>query len=118
VDEPLAVEPAGHLLQDLDASLAVFVQVVVGGEDAGDSALGGERGDEKVESQKFVKAQVVLSRSVGNALHSELEDLKVILDETDVCFKGICDKTHYAIRDASFHSQDRTFGNIRGDCDA
>jgi hypothetical protein len=43
VDEPLAVEPAGHLLQDLDAPLAVFDQVVVGGEDAGDAALEGER---------------------------------------------------------------------------
>ncbi len=42
VDEPLAVEPAGHLLQDLDAPLAVLDQVVVGGEDAGDAALDGE----------------------------------------------------------------------------
>ena len=45
VDEPLAVEPAGHLLQDLDAPLAVLDQVVVGGEDAGDAALDGEWGE-------------------------------------------------------------------------
>jgi hypothetical protein len=43
VDEPLAVEGAGHRLQDLDAPLAVFDQVVVGGEDAGDAALNRER---------------------------------------------------------------------------
>jgi hypothetical protein len=42
VDEPLAVETAGHLLKDLDAPLAVLDQVVVGGEDAGDAALDGE----------------------------------------------------------------------------
>ena len=42
VDEPLAVEPAGHFLQDSDAPLTVLDQVVVGGEDAGDAALGGE----------------------------------------------------------------------------
>lgn len=47
VDEPLAVEPAGHLLQDLDAPLAVLDQVVVGGEDAGDAALDGEGGTRK-----------------------------------------------------------------------
>jgi hypothetical protein len=45
VDEPLAVESAGNLLQDLDAPLAVLDQVVVGGEDAGDAALDGEWGD-------------------------------------------------------------------------
>ena len=41
VDEPLAVEPKGHLLQDLDAPLAVLDQVVVGGEDAGDAVVDG-----------------------------------------------------------------------------
>jgi hypothetical protein len=45
VNEPLAVEPSGHLLQDLDASLAVLDQVVVGGQDAGDAALDGEWGN-------------------------------------------------------------------------
>ena len=45
VNEPLAVEPAGHFLQDLDAPLAVLDQIVVGGEDAGDAALDGECGD-------------------------------------------------------------------------
>ena len=43
VDEPLAVEPAGHFLQDLDAPLAVLDQVVVGGENASDAALIGMR---------------------------------------------------------------------------
>ena len=44
VDEPLALEPAGHSLQDRDAPLAVLDQVVLEGEDAGDSALDGEWG--------------------------------------------------------------------------
>jgi hypothetical protein len=118
VDEPLAVEPAGHFLQDFDAPLAVLDQVVVGGEDAGDAALDREWGNEKVESQKFVQAQIVLSRSVRNALHSELKDLKVILDETDICLGRVCNKANDAIGEASFHCQDRAFGNIRGDCDA
>src|SRR4051812_26217925 len=34
VDEPLSVEGAGHFLQNPDASLIVFDQIVVGGEDA------------------------------------------------------------------------------------
>ena len=45
LDEPLAVKSAGHSFQDLDAPLAVLDQVVVGGQDAGDAALDGERGD-------------------------------------------------------------------------
>jgi hypothetical protein len=39
VDEPLAVESAGHRLQNLDAPLAVLDQLVVGRQDARDAAL-------------------------------------------------------------------------------
>ena len=45
VDEPLAVEGAGHRLQNPDAPLAVLDQLVVGRQDAGDAALHGQRGD-------------------------------------------------------------------------
>jgi|GEM_PF-7131014 len=43
VDEPLAVEGAGHGLQNPDAPLTVLDQLVVGGEDAGDAALNRQR---------------------------------------------------------------------------
>ena len=43
VDEPLAVEGAGHLLQDADAPLTVLHQLVVGRQDARDPALDGGR---------------------------------------------------------------------------
>src|SRR5690606_20323614 len=39
VDEPLLVQPPGHLLKDLDAARVVLDQVDVGGEDGGDAAL-------------------------------------------------------------------------------
>ena len=45
VDEPLAVEGAGHVLQQPDAPLAVLDQLVVGRQDTRDAALGGERGN-------------------------------------------------------------------------
>ena len=44
VDEPLPVNGLGHLLQDGDAPRVVFDQVVVGGQDGGDFALGGDGG--------------------------------------------------------------------------
>ena len=43
VDEPLAVERAGHLFQNLDAPLVVFDQIVVGRQDARDPALDRKR---------------------------------------------------------------------------
>ena len=45
VDEPLAVERAGHLFENLDAPLVVFDQIVVSRQDACDSALDGKRRD-------------------------------------------------------------------------
>ena len=39
VDEPLAIEGAGHGLEDFNPTLVVLDQVVVGGEDRGDLAL-------------------------------------------------------------------------------
>src|SRR5690554_3968421 len=35
VDEPLLVQPPGHLLKDLDAARVVLDEVIVGGEDGG-----------------------------------------------------------------------------------
>ena len=43
VDEPLAVDALGHLLQELDPAVVVLDEVVVGGEDGGDLALARER---------------------------------------------------------------------------
>jgi hypothetical protein len=45
VDEPLAVEGAGHRLQNLDAPLAVLNEFVVGRKDARNAFLDGERGN-------------------------------------------------------------------------
>ena len=39
MNEPLRVNPLGHLLEDLDAPGVVFDEVVVGGEDGGDAVL-------------------------------------------------------------------------------
>ena len=55
VDEPLAVERAGHLFQNLDAPLVVFDQIVVGRQDARDPALdwrGGGIGTEIVDADR------------------------------------------------------------------
>ena len=43
VDEPLAVEGAGHLLQDPDAPLIVLDQIVIGRQDARYPPLDGKR---------------------------------------------------------------------------
>ncbi len=43
VDEPLAIDPLGHLLQDLDPPIVVLDEVVVCGEDRGDLALYSKR---------------------------------------------------------------------------
>src|SRR5271166_3469938 len=40
VDEPLAVDPLSHLLQELDPAAVVLDQIVVRREDGGDLALG------------------------------------------------------------------------------
>jgi hypothetical protein len=45
VDEPLAVEGAGHRLQNRDAPLVVLDEFVVGRQDARDALLNGERGN-------------------------------------------------------------------------
>ena len=58
VDEPLAVEGAGHRLQNLDAPLAILDQIVVGRQDARDALLGGEGGEVKVLT---FDPQVILS---------------------------------------------------------
>ena len=47
VDEPLAVEGAGHRFQNLDTPLAVLDEFVVGRQDARDALLDGERGIRK-----------------------------------------------------------------------
>ena len=53
VDEPLAVEGAGHRLQNLDAPLAVLDQLVVGRQDARDALLDGERGERNFNARRF-----------------------------------------------------------------
>src|ERR1700730_9785999 len=45
INEPLAVKAASHLLQNPNAPQVVLNQFVIGGKDAGDSALGGKRGE-------------------------------------------------------------------------
>ena len=42
LDEPLVVQPPRHPLQYRDAARVVLDQVVIGGQDGGDAALGGE----------------------------------------------------------------------------
>ena len=49
VDEPLAVDALGHLLQELDPAAVVLDEVVVGGEDGGDLALVDERWNRNCE---------------------------------------------------------------------
>ena len=56
VDEPLAVEGAGHRLQNLDAPLAVLDEFVVGRQDARDSVAGRKLG---VRSAFISKARLV-----------------------------------------------------------
>ena len=53
-----------------------------------------------------------------NALHSELEDFKVILDEAHISFFCIGHKANNAVREASFDAQNRAFSNIGSDGDA
>jgi hypothetical protein len=55
VDEPLAVEGAGHRLQNLDAPLAVLDQLVVGRQDARDALLDGERGSSLTSSSRPIR---------------------------------------------------------------
>ena len=50
VHEPLAVQGAGHRLQNLDAPLAVLNQVVVRRQDARDEALDQEAGDVELKT--------------------------------------------------------------------
>ena len=47
-DEPLSVDCGSHVFEDFDAAGVVFDEVVVGAEDGGDFALGGEWGNNKV----------------------------------------------------------------------
>ena len=49
VDEPLAVEGAGHRLQDPDAPLTVLHQFVVGRQDARDPPLHRQRGERELQ---------------------------------------------------------------------
>ena len=49
LDEPLAVEGAGHRLQNLDAPLAVLDQLVVGRQDARDPPLHRKRRNAELE---------------------------------------------------------------------
>ena len=45
-DKPFSVDCTRHLLKDFDAAGVVLDEVVVGAEDCGDFALGGERGQD------------------------------------------------------------------------
>ena len=44
-DEPLSVDGSCHVFKDFDAAGVVFDEVVVGAEDGGDFALGGQIGN-------------------------------------------------------------------------
>src|SRR3546814_8910215 len=72
VDEPFAVEGAGHRLQNPDASLAVLDQFVVGRKNACDLFLHLQRRNPEIERQQLVQTQVVL-RSEEHT--SELQSL-------------------------------------------
>src|SRR5690554_3688741 len=52
VDEPLLVQPPGHLLKDLDTTRVVLDEVVVGREDGGDTILYPKLWDQNVDITK------------------------------------------------------------------
>ena len=63
VDEPLAVETAGHVLQDRDALTVVLDQVVVGREDGGDAALERESKAGNLDGVQIIAIQGLLGRA-------------------------------------------------------
>ena len=56
--EPLAIQPARHLLQDRDAPGVDLDQVIVGGEDRGDFALGGEGRKADARSLRYANVEM------------------------------------------------------------
>ena len=64
VDEPLAVEGAGHRLQNPDAPLAVLDQLVVGRQNARDAALDRGRGKRHTLLTENVSPQAGIRRSI------------------------------------------------------
>ena len=55
VDEPLAVEGAGHRLQEPDAPLTVLHQLVVGRQDTRDPPLHRQRGNADFDFRQFLQ---------------------------------------------------------------
>ena len=62
VDEPFLVEGLCRVFKDFDAAGVVFDEVVVGGEDSGDFALGWERGNNyRIPGDRVVEFLIQLS---------------------------------------------------------
>lgn len=103
VDEPLAVEGLRHLLQYPDAPQVVLDQVVVGREDPGNSALGGEVGERDWKLRKCRQGNAI-NRSAGQ--HVVPDHLPPLLAEEVVVKKTSIDLL--LVRSDESHSPPKT----------
>ncbi len=75
VDEPLAVEGAGHRFQNLDAPLVVFDKFVVGRQDACNTLLVCQRGKHEFEIENLLTTNMRHVYTSRNRSHVILEAL-------------------------------------------
>lgn len=118
VDEPLAVAGAGHLLQDPDAPLVVLDPLVIGRQDARDSALDGERRNSELKRKQLLNAQVILRSTAGHTLHLEFNSIDVVFYETNIRLLRVWNESNNTIRKAAGDAENRSLSYVGSNCDA
>ena len=88
MDEPLAVEGAGHRLQNPDAPLAVLDQLVVGRQDFGNATLYWEGGKRNLNPSKVLLRELWLGSTRNVRL--DVSVVQACQDERVVRDGGLC----------------------------
>ena len=114
-DEPLPVELTRLMYQQYNPPPVVFDQIVVGGEDVGDTALFPYIWYKELECEKFRLTQVILSYSLCELLEAVLERrIEEIFYESDIGPSVVRDKSNDTIRETCINSENRRIRNVCG----
>ena len=112
VDEPLAVEGAGHLLQNPYAPPIVLYQLVICRQNACYPPLHRKRRDTEVEGEQLIYAEIILRSPARHVLHLELHRIDEVFDKAHIRLFRIWNEADDAVREASGNSEQSRFSNI------
>lgn len=117
-DEPLLVKLPRCFFQQLHPPPVVFDQVVVSGKHIGNAPLIINGRNRQFEVQELFEAQIVLSGTLRHLLIPLFDRVELILNEADIAFRFIGNKSDDAVRKASINIEDRRFCDVSRNGDA